>query len=138
MRKRVSKLNYLKIIQKNWRAKMPYLNAKIVNIQSPIAQKLRCLAKNMGAKDLADLKSIIEKQISKEYESITTQLIKNFRSTDRQYKLDLPKRMVEDETKAVEHTFIHEKMNEQKEKDHSKVKLSDSDKKEIKKYLKEE
>ena len=41
--------------------------------------------------------------------------------------------MVEDEMKAVEHTFIHEKMNEQKEKDHSKVKLSDNDKKEIKK-----
>ena len=41
--------------------------------------------------------------------------------------------MVEDEMKAVEHTFIHEKMNEQKEKDHSKVKLNDNDKKEIKK-----
>ena len=56
---------------------------KIVNIQNPIAQKIDdSLAKNMGAKDLADLKSIIEKQISKEYESITTQLIKkNFRST---------------------------------------------------------
>ncbi len=109
---------------------------KIVNIQNPIAQKIDdSLAKNMGAKDLADLKSIIEKQISKEYESITTQLIKKkiLDQLDKQYKLDLPKRMVEDETKAVEHTFIHEKMNEQKEKDHSKVKLSDSDKKEIKK-----
>ena len=42
--------------------------------------------------------------------------------------------MVEDEMKAVEHTFIHEKMNEQKEKDHSKVKLSDKDKKEIKNF----
>ena len=41
--------------------------------------------------------------------------------------------MVENEIKAVEHTFVHEKMNEQKEKDHSKVKLSDNDKKEIKK-----
>ena len=94
----------------------------------------------MGAKDLTDLKSIIEKQISKEYESITTQLIKKkiLDQLDKQYKLDLPKRMVEDEMKAVEHTFIHEKMNEQKEKDHSKIKLSDNDKKEIKKYLKEE
>ena len=89
----------------------------------------------MGAKDLADLKSIIEKQISKEYESVTTQLIKKkiLDQLDKQYKLDLPKRMVENEIKAVEHTFVHEKMNEQKEKDHSKVKLSDNDKKEIKK-----
>ena len=109
---------------------------KIINIQNPIEQKIDdSLAKNLGAKDLKDLKSIIEKQISKEYESITTQLIKKkiLDQLDKQYKLDLPKRMVEDETKAVEHTFIHEKMNEQNEKDHSKVKLSDNDKKEIKK-----
>ena len=109
---------------------------KIVNIQNHIAQKIDdSLAKNMGAKDLADLKSIIEKQISKEYESVTTQLIKKkiLDQLDKQYKLDLPKRMVENEIKAVEHTFVHEKMNEQKEKDHSKVKLSDNDKKEIKK-----
>ena len=107
---------------------------KIVNIQNPIAQKIDdSLAKNMGAKDLADLKSIIEKQISKEYESVTTQLIKKkiLDQLDKQYKLDLPKRMVENEIKAVEHTFVHEKMNEQKEKDHSKVKLSDNDNKEF-------
>ena len=78
MKKKMSKLNYLKIIQKkNWLVKMQLFKCKIVNIQSPIEQKIDdSLAKNMGAKDLADLKSIIEKQISKEYESITTQLIK--------------------------------------------------------------
>jgi len=109
---------------------------KIVNIQSPIEQKIDdSLAKNMGAKDLTDLKLIIQKQISKEYESITTQLTKKkiLDQLDKQYKLDLPKRMVEDEMKAVEYTFMQEKMNEQKEKDISKVKLSDNDTKEIKK-----
>jgi len=109
---------------------------KIVNIQFPIEQKIDDnLAKNMGAKDLADLKSIIEKQISKEYESMTTQLIKKkvLDQLDKQYKLDLPKRMVQEEMKSVENTFINEKMHEQKEQDHTKIKLNDDDKKEIKK-----
>tara|TARA_B100000963_G_scaffold360914_1_gene393854 strand:- start:2959 stop:4356 length:1398 start_codon:yes stop_codon:yes gene_type:complete len=109
---------------------------KILNIQFPVEQKIDDnLAKNMGAKDLADLKSIIEKQVSKEYESMTTQLIKKkiLDQLDKQYKLNLPKRMVEDEMKAVENTFINEKMHEQKEQDYSKIKLNDFDKKEIKK-----
>ena len=109
---------------------------KIINIQFPLEQKIDDnLAKNMGAKDLVDLKSIIEKQISKEYESMTTQLIKKkvLDQLDKQYKLNLPKRMVEDEMKAVENTFINEKMHEQKEQDYSKIKLNDIDKKEIKK-----
>ena len=109
---------------------------KILNIKSPEDQKIDdAFAKTMGAKDLADLKSMIEKQISREFESITDQLIKKeiLDQLDKEYKLDLPKGMMEDELKSVEHTFIHEKMNETGEKDHSKVKLDDKDKKEAKK-----
>ena len=64
--------------KKELASKDAIFKCKIVNIQSPLEQKIDdSLAKNMGAKDLADLKSIIEKQISKEYEnSITIQLIK--------------------------------------------------------------
>jgi len=108
----------------------------ILNIKSPEDQKIDdAFAKTMGAKDLADLKSMIEKQISREFESITDQLIKKeiLDQLDKEYKLDLPKGMMEDELKSVEHTFIHEKMNETGEKDHSKVKLDDKDKKEAKK-----
>ena len=108
----------------------------ILNIKSPEDQKIdHAFAKTMGAKDLADLKSMIEKQISREFESITDQLIKKeiLDQLDKEYKLDLPKGMMEDELKSVEHTFIHEKMNETGEKDHSKVKLDDKDKKEAKK-----
>lgn len=108
----------------------------ILNIKSPEDQKIDdAFAKTMGAKDLADLKSMIEKQISREFESITDQLIKKeiLDQLDKEYKLDLPKGMMEDEMKSVEHTFIHEKMNETGEKDHSKVKLDDKDKKEAKK-----
>ena len=109
---------------------------KILNIKSPEDQKIDdAFAKTMGAKDLADLKSMIEKQISREFESITDQLIKKeiLDQLDKEYKMDLPKGMVEDELKSVEHTFVHEKMNETGEKDHSKIKLDEKDKKEAKK-----
>jgi trigger factor len=89
----------------------------------------------MGAKDLKDLESMIEKQISREYSSITDQLVKKeiLDTLDKEFKVDLPKGMLEDEIKNVEHTLVHEKMHETGEKDHSKVKLSDADKKEANK-----
>ena len=122
--------------KKELAGKYAEFKCKIINIQLAEKQKIDDkLAKNFGAKDLKDLKSIIENQISKEYESVTNQLVnKNILDQlDKQYKLDLPKRMVEDEKKAVEHTFVHEKMNESKEKDHSKIKLQEKDKIEIEK-----
>jgi trigger factor len=108
---------------------------KITNIKFPQEQKIDDdFAKNMGAKDLNDLKSMIEKQISREFENITDQLVKKeiLDQLDKEFKMDLPKGMLEDELKNVEHTFIHEKMNETGEKDHSKVKLDDKDRKEAK------
>ena len=109
---------------------------KVLNIKSPEDQKIDDnFAQNMGAKNLTDLKSMIEKQISKEFESITDQLVKKeiLDQLDNKYKMELPKRMLDDEIKNVEHTFIHEKMSEKGEKDHSKIKLDENDKKEIKK-----
>jgi len=89
----------------------------------------------MGAKDLVDLKSMIEKQITKEFDGITSQLMKKkiLDQLDDQFKIELPKSMVEEETKTVEQTFIQEKMNEKNEKDFSKIKLDENDKKSIKK-----
>jgi len=109
---------------------------KITNIKSPEEQKIDdAFAKNMGAKDLADLKSMIEKQISREFESITDQLCKKeiLDQLDKEFKIELPKGMLEEESKTVEHTLLHEKMHEKGEKDHSKIKLDDNDKKEVKK-----
>ena len=109
---------------------------KILNVKYPEDQKIDdAFAKTMGAKDLSDLKSMIEKQISREFESITDQLVKKeiLDQLDKEYKIDLPKGMLEEELKSVEHTFVHEKMNETGEKDHSKIKLDDKDKKEAKK-----
>jgi len=78
---------------------------------------------------------MIEKQISKEFESITDQLCKKeiLDQLDKQFKIDLPKGMLEAEVRSVEHAMIHEKMHEKGEKDHSKIKLDENDKKEVKK-----
>ena len=122
--------------KKELAGKEAVFKCEIINIQIPEEQKIDdTLAKNVGAKDLKDLKSIINKQISKEYENLTGQLIKKkiLDQLDKQCKLDLPKRMVEEEKKTVEHTFINEKMHEIKEQDYSKIKLDENDKKEINK-----
>ena len=122
--------------KKELAGKASEFKCKITNIKSPEEQKIDdAFAKNMGAKDLSDLKSMIEKQISKEFESITDQLCKKeiLDQLDKQSKIDLPKGMLEAEIKTVEHTMVHEKMHEKGEKDHSKIKLDENDKKEVKK-----
>ena len=122
--------------KKELAGKASEFKCKITNIKSPEEQKIDdAFAKNMGAKDLSDLKSMIEKQISKEFESITDQLCKKeiLDQLDKQFKIDLPKGMLDAEIKTVEHTMVHEKMHEKGEKDHSKIKLDDNDKKEVKK-----
>ena len=61
--------------KKELAGKASEFKCKITNIKSPEEQKIDdTFAKNMGAKDLSDLKSMIEKQISREFESITDQL----------------------------------------------------------------
>ena len=122
--------------KKELAGKASEFKCKITNIKSPEEQKIDdAFAKNMGAKDLSDLKSMIEKQISKEFESITNQLCKKeiLDQLDKQFKIDLPKGMLEAEVKTVEHTMVHEKMSEKGEKDHSKIKLDDNDQKEVRK-----
>jgi len=78
---------------------------------------------------------MIEKQISREFESITDQLCKKeiLDQLDKQFKIDLPKGMLEAEVRSVEHAMIHEKMHEKGEKDHSKIMLDEKEKKEIEK-----
>lgn len=112
---------------------------KILEVKKAEDQKIDdAFAKNFGAKDLKDLEAMIGKQISKEYESVTDQLLKKeiLDDLDKKFSFDLPKGLLDEEIKSVEHSLVHEKMNELKAKgetfkhehDHDKIKLSDSDK----------
>jgi trigger factor len=112
---------------------------KILEVKKAEDQKIDdAFAKNFGAKDLKDLEAMIGKQISKEYQSVTDQLLKKeiLDDLDKKFSFDLPKGLLDEEIKSVEHSLVHEKMNELKAKgetfkhehDHDKIKLSDSDK----------
>ena len=113
---------------------------KILEVKKPENQKIDDeFAKNLGAKDLKDLEEMVSKQISREFESITEQLLKKaiLDDLDSKFDFELPKGLLDEEVHNVEHTLIHEKMDAMKAKgetfkhehDHDKIKLTDTDKK---------
>ncbi len=112
----------------------------IVEVKKSEDQKIDDeFAKNFGAKDLKDLEDMVGKQISREFDSVSEQLLKKeiLDNLDSNFEFELPKSLLDDEIHNVEHTLVHEKMDELKAKgeqfkhdhDHDKIKLSDSDKK---------
>ena len=113
---------------------------KILEVKKPENQKIDDeFAKNLGAKDLKDLEEMVSKQISREFDSITEQLLKKaiLDDLDSKFDFELPKGLLDEEVHNVEHTLIHEKMDAMKAKgetfkhehDHDKIKLTDADKK---------
>ena len=113
---------------------------KIIEVKKGEDQKIDdTFAKNMGAKDLKDLEEMISKQISREFQNVSDKLLKKeiLDELDKKYNFELPKSLLDDEIKNVEHTLVHEKMDELRAKgetfkhehDHDKIKLSDADKK---------
>jgi trigger factor len=125
---------------KDLAGKASEFKCKIIDVKQPESQKVDdAFAKNFGAKDLKDLENMVEKQITREFESITEQLLKKeiLDDLDKNFDFELPKALLEEEINNVEHALIHEKMDELKargenfshEHDHDKIKLSDSEKK---------
>ena len=113
---------------------------KIKEVKKGEDQKIDdAFAKNMGAKDLKDLEGMIAKQISREFENVSDQLLKKeiLDELDKKYNFELPKSLLEDEVKNVEHALVHEKMDELRAKgekfnhehDHDRIKLEEKDKK---------
>ena len=113
---------------------------KIIEVKKGEDQKIDdTFAKNMGAKDLKDLEEMISKQISREFQNVSDQLLKKeiLDELDKKYNFELPKSLLEDEIKNVEHTLVHEKMDELRAKgekfkhehDHDNIKLDNKDKK---------
>jgi len=113
---------------------------KIIEVKKSEDQKIDdTFAKNMGAKDLKDLEEMISKQISREFQNVSDQLLKKeiLDELDKKYNFELPKSLLEDEIKNVEHTLVHEKMDKLRaqgekfkhEHDHDNIKLDSKDKK---------
>ena len=90
-------------------------------------------AKNLGAKDLNDLKILLEKQLSKEQSSITETIVRKeiLDYLDENCKFELPEDLVKNEQEIVKHSFIHEKAHKDEPHDdhkhghdHSDIKLT--------------
>ncbi|MDC0938323.1 trigger factor [Candidatus Pelagibacter sp.] len=79
-------------------------NCKILNLKNPEEVKIDDnFAKNLGAKDLNDLKTLISKQINDEYKNSLDQLAKNqILKEIEKIKIDeLPENLIEEEVKIL-------------------------------------
>ena len=73
---------------------------KILNVKEPIENKIDDnFAKNMGAKDLNDLKKLIENQISSQYSQALNSITKKeiLDQIEKNHDLDIPKNLIDQE-----------------------------------------
>ena len=98
----------------------------ITNVQTANKSKIDdTFAKNMGAKDLIDLKFLIEKQISTQYKQSLDSIVKKeiLDQLEKLHKIELPRNLVEQEI----HTMTHHLKKEDAEKHKAKnLKIAES------------
>ncbi|MBR1825701.1 MAG: trigger factor [Alphaproteobacteria bacterium] len=70
-------------------------------------------AKSVGAKDLADLKTNIEKRIAEDYENASRLKLKRelFDVLDKDYKFEVPQKLIDAEFEAIEKQYQNAKAN---------------------------
>ena len=116
--------------KKEFANKKAKFECKIINIQKPNETKIDdTFAKNLGAKDLADLKLLIEKQISAQYkqkfDSITKKEILD--QIEKLHKIELPKNLVKQEIHLLTQQLKKEEIEKHKSKNlniaESRIKL---------------
>ena len=84
--------------------KKALFNCKILNVKNPEEVKIDDdFAKNLGAKDLNDLKSLISKQINDEYKNSLDQLAKNqiLKEIEKINIDEIPENLIEEEIKIL-------------------------------------
>ncbi len=90
--------------QKEFVNKNAKFKCKIINIKKPEEVKINDeFAKNLGAKDLTDLKKLISKQINDEYKNSLNNLSKNqiLKEIEKFKVEEIPENLVEDEIKIL-------------------------------------
>ncbi len=98
--------------------KKTIFDCKIINIKKPIDTKIDDdFAKKMGTKDLEDLKSVVNKQISNEYKNSLNIITKKniLEQLEKSHTIDLPPNLVDQEIKLL--TQNQKKEDEQKNKE---------------------
>jgi len=105
-------------------------NCKIINIQKANEIKIDdTFAKNMGAKNLKDIKSLIEKKILTQYKQALDSITKKeiLDQVDKLHKTQLPKNLVEQEVHLITRHLKKEEIEKNKSKNlkiaESRIKL---------------
>ena len=92
---------------------------KILNIKNPEDTKIDdVFAKNLGAKDLKDLKTLISKQINDEYKNSLDQLSKNqiLKEIEKIKVNEIPENLIEDEIKILSQGMSEDEAKKNKSK----------------------
>jgi len=100
-------------------------NCKILNVKQPEEVKIDDnFAKNLGAKDLKDLKSLISKQINDEYKNSLDQLSKNqiLKEIEKIKVEEVPENLIEEEIKILSQGMPEDEVKKNKKTFEEKAK----------------
>ncbi len=100
-------------------------NCKILNVKHPEEVKIDDnFAKNLGAKDLKDLKSLISRQINDEYKNSLDQLSKNqiLKEIEKIKVEEVPENLIEEEVKILSQGMPEEEVKKNKKTFEDKAK----------------
>ena len=106
--------------------KKALFNCKILNIKQAEEVKIDDdFAKNLGAKDLKDLKSLITKQINDEYKNSLDQLSKNqiLKEIEKIKIEEIPQNLIEEEVKILSQGMPEEEKRKNKKSFEKKAKI---------------
>jgi len=106
--------------------KKAIFECKVLNVQKPEDTKIDDnFAKNMGAKDLNDLKKLIEKQVASQYKQALDSITKKeiLDQIEKLHKVELPKNLVDQEVHKMTHNLKKEEIEKHKAKN---TKLAES------------
>ncbi len=100
-------------------------NCKILNVKQPEEVKIDDnFAKNLGAKDLKDLKSLISRQINDEYKNSLDQLSKNqiLKEIEKIKVEEVPENLIEEEVKILSQGMPEDEIKKNKKTFEEKAK----------------
>ena len=97
-------------------------DCKILKIKKPIETKINDeFGKKLGAKDLNDLKDLIKKQIKNQYQNTLETITKRkiLEQIDKDYDIDLPQNLIDQELKLLNQNLKKEELEKSKNENYN-------------------
>ena len=102
--------------------KKAVFDCKILKIKKPIETKINDeFGKKLGAKDLNDLKDLIKKQIKSQYQNTLETITKRkiLEQIDKDYDIDLPQNLIDQELKLLNQNLKKEELEKSKNENYN-------------------